>query len=293
MFKFKKIDTEEIAKKINEHNKVKRYAMLLTALFVSAVVYNLLIIPSNLVIGGANGVAVITRYIYHWDPAITVFFICVSMMILSLMYLGKEVTKGVVVATFVYPLFVELTSPISKYLTITSNDLIVVAIFVGVLTGICHGVMYKSGYSQGGLPILSQIFHKYFKVSISTSSLIINSIIVFLGGFFFGWTMMMYSLIVIYINSLMVDKVLLGISANKAFYIITNKEKEVKEFIMEELHHSVTVFDVKGGFKNRKGEVLLTVIPTREYYVVTEGIKMIDKDAFFLASDAYQVEGGK
>ena len=62
---------------------------------------------------------------------------------------------------------------------------------------------------------------------------------------------------------------------------------------MKELQHTVTVFDVKGGFKNKKGEVLLTVIPTREYYVVTEGIKMIDKDAFFLASDAYQVEGGK
>ena len=97
----------------------------------------------------------------------------------------------------------------------------------------------------------------------------------------------------LYINNLVLDKVLLGVSNNKAFYIITEKDTEVKEYILNHLGHDVTVFDVKGGFMEEKRKVLLTVIPSREYYKVTEGIKQIDKKVFFTATDAYQVEGGK
>ena len=89
------------------------------------------------------------------------------------------------------------------------------------------------------------------------------------------------------------DKVLLGISNNKAFYIITTKEKEIKEYIMNDLKHSITTFDVKGGFLDNKRRVLLTVIPSREYYKLTEGIKEIDEEAFFVVTDSYQVEGAK
>ena len=92
---------------------------------------------------------------------------------------------------------------------------------------------------------------------------------------------------------IILNKVLLGISNNKAFYIITTEDKKIKEYIINELKHSVTVFDVKGGFLEKKRNVLLTVIPSREYFKVTEGIKLIDKDAFFVATDAYEVVGGR
>ena len=89
------------------------------------------------------------------------------------------------------------------------------------------------------------------------------------------------------------DKVLLGISKNKAFYIITTKEDEIKKYIIEILNHTVTTFNVKGGFLSNKRRVLLAVVPTREYYKLTEGIKKIDNEAFFVVTDAYQVEGAK
>ena len=103
----------------------------------------------------------------------------------------------------------------------------------------------------------------------------------------------MYAIILLYISTIVIDKVLLGISNNKAFYIITHEEKKVKDYIINSLNHSVTTFDVKGAFLEKKRTVLLAVIPSREYFRVTEGIKLIDKDVFFVVTDAYQVEGGK
>ena len=103
----------------------------------------------------------------------------------------------------------------------------------------------------------------------------------------------MYAVILLYINGIMVNKVLLGISNNKAFYIISSEYDDIKKFIIKELGHSVTIFDVKGAFLQKKRKVLLTVIPTNEYYRVTEGIKEIDSKAFFMASDSYEVKGAK
>ena len=153
--------------------------------------------------------------------------------------------------------------------------------------------VYKTGYNNGGLPVISQILEKYYKIPIATTSAIINITVVLIGGVFFGWTNVMYAIILIYLNTIIINKVLLGISNNKAFYIITSEEKEIKDYIIKTLDHSVTIFDVKGGFLNKKNKVVLTVVPTREYYRVTEGIKAIDKDAFFVVTDAYEVMGGE
>ena len=166
-------------------------------------------------------------------------------------------------------------------------------LFAGVLSGIANGLMYKSGYTRGGLPVISQVLYEKLKISIAKSSMLINMTVVLVGAFFFGTTNALYAIIFLYINNIVMDKVLLGISNNKAFYIVTEKEEEVKEYIINNLNHTITIFNVTGGFSEKKGKVILTVIPSREYYYMTEGIKQIDKNAFFVVTDAYQVEGAK
>ena len=209
------------------------------------------------------------------------------------MYLGKERTLGSILATFIYPLFVKLTALLTQNITINYDDKFLIIIFAGVIGGLANGFIYKTGFSNGGLPIISQILYKYHKIPIAKSSMVINSIIIIIGSIFFGWSMLMYAIILVFINNLMIDKVLLGISNNKAFYIVTTKEKEVREYIMNNLKHTVTIFDVKGAFLEKKRNVLFSVIPKRDYYRLTEGIKLIDPKVFFVVEDAYEVKGGK
>ena len=89
------------------------------------------------------------------------------------------------------------------------------------------------------------------------------------------------------------DRVLIGVSANKSIYIMTTKEKEVNEFITEHLHHGTTEFDVEGGLEYQKRKVLMTVIPTKDYFKLKEGVKLIDNKCFFIVTDSYQLSGGK
>lgn len=103
----------------------------------------------------------------------------------------------------------------------------------------------------------------------------------------------MYSVIILYIISVMSDRIILGISDSKAFYIVTDEEEAIKEYILKYLNHGVTVFNAKGGLAKEKHNVLMCVLPTKDYYKLKEGIAQIDPEAFFVVTDAYEVFGGE
>lgn len=284
---------DDVIGRLKKKKVGKRITMLVVSLFFSAIVYNLFLLPVNLVTGGAGGIATITNYVYGIDPALMILIVSITCALLSLMYLGPEVTAVTILASVLYPFFVKITEPLTDIIQMDYSDMFTITLFAGVLNGIANGIMYKTGYNNGGLPVISQILEKYCKIPIAKTSAVINITVVLIGGVFFGSTNVMYAIILIYLNSIIINKVLLGISNNKAFYIITSEEAQIKDYIIRTLGHSVTVFDVKGGFLNKKNKVVLTVVPSREYYRVTEGIKIIDKDAFFVVTDAYEVVGGK
>ena len=123
--------------------------------------------------------------------------------------------------------------------------------------------------------------------------LISDGSIVLCSFFSFGLIKFMYAVVVLYIISTMTDKVLLGISNSKAFYIVTSQVNEVKNYVMVKLGHGITIFDAVGGFSKEDQKVLFCVIPTRDYFKLKEGIHDIDKDAFFVVTDAYEVFGGE
>lgn len=284
---------DDVIGRLKKKKVGKRITMLVVSLFFSAIVYNLFLLPVNLVTGGAGGIATITNYVYGIDPALMILIVSITCALLSLMYLGPEVTAVTILASVLYPFFVKITEPLTNIIQMDYSDMFTITLFAGVLNGIANGLMYKTGYNNGGLPVISQILEKYCKIPIAKTSAVINITVVLIGGIFFGSTNVMYAIILIYLNSIIINKVLLGISNNKAFYIITSEEAQIKDYIISTLGHSVTVFDVKGGFLNKKNKVVLTVVPSSEYYRVTEGIKIIDKDAFFVVTDAYEVVGGK
>ena len=284
---------DDIKKVLKKKNKTYRIVLISLSTILWAILYNLFLLPMKLVTGGTNGVATITNYLYGIDPAFMIFLLAAACAVISFMYLGFERTMTSLAASIAYPVLVKLTSNITDIIVIDYSDVLLLVVFAAVICGVANGLMYNSGYNNGGFPVISQILYDKYKISVAKSSLVINVIIVLIGAFFFGTTNALYAIIYIYISNIVLDKVLLGISNNKAFYIITTKEEEIKEYIMKTLQHSITTFDVKGGFLDNKRKVMLTVIPSREYYRLTEGIKAIDSDAFFVVTDSYQVEGAK
>ena len=215
------------------------------------------------------------------------------MLILSFFILGKEKTKNSIVGSLLYPVFVELTSHLVRYIDLGSTETIVIVVFGSVLSGLGLGLIFKSGFTTGGTDILNQIVSDKAKISIGKSMLFTDGIIILSSLFVFGWQKFIYSIINMYIISVMTDKVILGISNSKTFYIVTEHEEKVKNFVLNYLSHGVTVLEARGGYTNSKQKVIMCTIPTSEYFKAKEGIHAIDKNAFFLVTDAYEVYGGE
>ncbi len=281
----------DILKKIFTKEKIKIYIIMIISLMITAVSYNMFLVQLNIVAGGTNGIAIIIKHLLGIEPSISLFVLMTLFLIISRIFLGREKTLATVFASLVYPAFVKLTSPLVDIITFSTSDMFIVAIFAGLLTGLGNGLLYKTGYNSGGLSVLCQIIHERFHISLAKCVLLTNLTVILVGAFFFGVENAMYATILLYISNIIMDKVLLGISHNKAFYIVTKEHKRISEYIINTLGHSITTFNVKGGFFERKRYVILTVIPSREYYIVKEGIKMIDADAFFVATDSYEVKG--
>lgn len=284
---------EQVGDKIDNKSKFKRYAQFCLGCLLVAISFNLFLAPNDLVPGGVSGFSVIINHLFGINKSIIILGLSLFLLILSYIFLGKNKTRGSILGSLLFPLFVEITSNISGIIQIDTSQLLLSAVFGGILYGFGAGIIFKAGFTTGGTDILNQIISKYAKVSMGKSMLICDGTIVLLSGIVFGPTKLMYSVIILYLISYMSDRVILGISDSKAFYIVTDEEKKIKEYVIKYLNHGVTVFNAKGGYKKEKQTVLLCVLPTKDYYKLKEGIHEIDPDAFFVVTDAYEVFGGE
>jgi uncharacterized membrane-anchored protein YitT (DUF2179 family) len=266
---------------------------LLLGLLLISIAFNGFLLPNDIVFGGVSGLSIIFKKILGINPSIFIFCGSLLLLIVSCFALGKEKTKGSILGSLLFPVFVNLTENISLYFNLGESEIFVSTLFGGVLYGIGAGLVFKAGFTTGGIDIINQIISKYGKVSMGSALLMSDGLIVLSGVFVFGITKLMYALVTLYIISVLTDKVLLGISNSKAFYIIAEDEEKIKEYVLNKLGHGVTTFDAKGGFSKTKQKVLFCVIPTKEYFKLKEGIYRIDPSAFFVATDAYEVYGGE
>lgn len=273
--------------------KFKEYATVAIASVILAISFNTSSFPLEIVIGGSSGLSIIADHFFGISPSIVVFLCYLGALIFGFFFLGKDKIKKSVFGTMIYPFCIYFTTPISEYvksMSLSNSDILVIVIFGAVASGIAYGMVYKIGCTTGGSDIASQIVNKYTGITVGTANLLVNAIIVISGGYIFGWTKVLYAILTLYVIGLATDKVLLGMSYSKAFYIITDKVDEVKAFIYAEFNKGVTELEAKGGYTNHGNQVLMCVVPTRDYFKLKEGITVIDEDVFFVIMDAYELE---
>lgn len=281
-----------ISNKVSKKNQGKRYIELIIGAFLVAVSFNVFCSPNNLVPGGISGLSLIIYQIFKIDTSLFIGIVDLLLLGISYLMLGKEKTMNSVLGSIVFPVFVKLTQNINAVLNLDTSVLLLAVLFAGVIQGFGAGLIFKAGFSLGGTDIINQILSKYCKISIGNAMYFSDGTIVLLSGFVFGINKIMYAILLLYIISYITDRVILGISDSKAFYIITEKDQEIKNYIIKELKHSVTELDAEGGFQGKKRKVLMTVLPTKEYYRFKTGMNQIDQKAFFVVTDAYEVVGG-
>ena len=273
--------------------RLRNLMMVVLGCIACAIAFLVFLSPFHLVPGGVSGIAIILNYLFNIEESLSVFLLSVMLLLISLIFLDKETTVKSILGSLLLPAFIYLFGLLFTQLHIEITDRLLASIFGGICFGFGIGLVYKAGYTTGGSDIIVKIIHKYFHLSLGASTFIIDGLITITGVFVFGLEVFIYSIITVYITSIVINKVMMGIFGNKSFYIITSHPDEIVDYISKELGHGATILDGKGAFSNKKQSIILTVIPTSDYYKLKDGISMYDKEAFFTVCDSYEVGGGK
>ncbi len=287
-------NASKIIEAVKEKNRIPRILVLLVGTFILGLAYNMYLKANNLVTGGVSGLSIICQKFFGLDASIFIYIFTFIILIISFFTLGtKEGLKGSLGA-ILYPVMVSVTSPLANYLNAhyVLDNLLIEVLVASLLMGFASGIIYKVGYSTGGNDTIVQIINKYAKIPMGKATFISNVVIILLGGAIFGINNVVYAIIIVAIESMVVDKILLGISDSKQFFIHTKELSKVRELIIEKLNTGVTVIETTGGFTHKKNKMLMCVVATKDYYLFKEAVLEIDPEAFFVINDCYEVSGG-
>lgn len=289
-----KFDYRELAEIVRSKNFWPRLLIMVIGVFIMAVTYNLFLLHYELVTGGTSGLAIIITDLFEISPALFIFIAELFLLVLSFFLLGAKTTGMTIIGALLFPFFISLTSNFCADLTpkLNFDSMIIVTLISGILFGTGSGLVYKMGYSTGGSDILMQIINKYMHISSGVSLFLSNVFIIILGAFVFGLNKAIYGIIIIVINSIIVDKILLGISTSKVFYISTKKQEEIKG-LLETLKTGHTIIKAEGGNSKSRTDLIMCVINNRDYYMFKNVVQQVDPEAFIIITDCYEVYGGK
>lgn len=268
---------------------MKKYLKIIIGSLLISISFSLFFIPNNIVPNGTYGMSILMNYKTGYDPALFLLIINFALIVLSLIIQGPVKSKTYVAASLLIPLFIFILNSLSFYTYFVEIEMIMAAIAGAFLTGLGYSFIYKSGESVGGIEIVQDVINNITKHKNKRLIIIVEIIILLFTLLIFDLEIMLYSLIVIIIILIMSTKSKIGVSTTKTFFIITNKEKEVKKYILEELKQDLTEFNTKGGFSKTKNKIIMTSVDTTNYYELKEGILLIDPTAFISITDGYEV----
>ena len=274
-------------KKQEQVQRLKETLYVTLGAFILAISVNLIFLPNQIVAGGASGLSIVLNELFGWNVALTLYAINIPLLILCFLLLGKDVGFKTIYGSLINPFFISITGSFPPL----TNNIFLATLYGGVLTGIGLGLVFRGNASTGGSAIISQIVNKYFKISLGVSVFVVDGFVIATALFVFTKDTVLFSLISLFIIGRVIDRVQVGVLRSKNLFIISDKYEAIHQMFIKELDKGVTLLPIEGGYTQKQGKIIMTVIPEKEFMAIKEAILAIDETAFFVALDASEVNG--
>jgi uncharacterized membrane-anchored protein YitT (DUF2179 family) len=161
----------------------------------------------------------------------------------------------------------------------------------GGIYGLAIGFVFKSGATSGGSDIISMILHKYTKISLGTLVMIVDSIITLSSLLLGEIRLPIYSILLIVVESKIIDLVVDGVKSYKTAFIITDKIEDVRLFIINDLDRGGTCFVGTGLFKGQERKMIYTNLNRTDLVKLKMSLRNIDPNAFVNVIESAEVMG--
>lgn len=265
------------------------YLLLSAGAFLMGFVIKNIFDPAGLVTGGVSGIAIIIKDQAGIPLWVTNTALNIPLFLVSIYMKGWHFVKRTFIATVMLSLSLYV---LPSYSFLPEEDLLLAALFGGILTGVGLGMVLMAQGTTGGTDMLASLIQKYLRhYTLAQILQVLDALIVLAGAGIFGVTYALYAFIAIFGVSKVSDGMIEGMNFSKAAYIISQKGDEIAEHIMERLERGVTGIPVTGMYSRESKNMLFCVVAKKEIVVLKELVREIDPAAFVIVSDAREVMG--
>lgn len=247
-------------------------------------------IPSNLIVGGATGLSLIISEFIPLNYATIVFGINMIMLVVGLLVLGKKFAAGTVLSSFLFPTFLGVFESIPQLQNITS-DILLSAIYSGIFIGGGLGIVFRLGYSTGGMDVPPIIISQKTGVSLALSINVLDIMILVGQVFFSSFEGILYGIITVFVTTFVLDRVIVMGEKNLQVFVISKEHEKIAEAIFREIDRGCTFVNVTTGYFQYQQKAVLCVVNNREYAKINNLVMEIDPTAFIIGSEIHSVKG--
>lgn len=269
---------------------IKEFALITIGILLVAISVVYFFDPNNIAAGGITGLAIV---INHYVPFISIGPLVLMMdavlFIIALIVLGakfgaKTIYSSVLLSTSMWVM--QTFIPIN-----ITNDLMLATIFGTLISAGGMAIVFNANASTGGTDIIAKILNKFFHIEIGKSLLMVDFLVTLLGAITFGINIGLYGLLSVIINGIVIDNIIAGFKTKSEITIISDKNKEISKFILNDLERGCTFIKGVGGFTGKDTALLYTVLDRSEFIKLKNRIKEIDRDAFITVGEVHEVMG--
>ena len=273
--------------KMLEH-RLLRYLGITAGCLIASCSINLFLVPSHLLTGGATGIAIIVYYLAQLPIGLQTFLYNIPLLATAWKTLGKGYTCDILIGTAIFSVCLDITRFLNAFAPV--NDVMLAAIFGGVFNGIGYGLVFRMNGSTGGFDIVGAIVKKYYSLNMGGVIFAFNCLIMVVAAFLFGVAPAMFTLICMFMNAMVTDKVIAGFNSRKAVLIVSDRAEVIAEGIME-VGRGVTFLHGQGAFTRRERNVVFVVVSLTQVAKIKLIANAIDRNAFMIIMAANEVMG--
>jgi len=258
---------------------------------VTALAYDLFLIPHRIVPGGAGGIAMILNYFFATPVGLTIIVINVPLFFVGIKTLGRAYGVKSVIGMALSSLLIDGFNYILHLGPATDNK-ILASVFGGIMLGAGLGLVFRGGGSTGGSDIVGQVLNRYTNFSTGTAMLLVDFVVITTAGLCFGqFELALYGYLNLYLTSRAIDLVLEGLSYTRALFIVSDSADAIARAITTTMKRGATVLNATGAYSQEKKDMVFSVMSKREVARVRDIIRDVDPQAFVIITDVYEVLG--
>ena len=272
-----------------------RLMLIVIGAVLAGLGFSLFQVPYNIAAGGVSGIAILINHFTGWPISVMYLVMNVPLFVLGFFYLGRW--RFLISTALAVLLFSFTTGVGNQYLPTVlaewpiTDNILLSAIYAGLIGGIGGGLLYLAGATMGGTAIIGRIIQVKTGLSLSQIYLFVDGAIVLAAGIVFGWEIALYAMLTLLLSGQAADFVMEGPSRARTAMVITTEPEAITRALIAELGRGVSYWEAVGGYTGEKRTVVMCTIYRPQVGELKRVVASHDPHAFVIIGTTQQALG--